>query len=149
MIHQNSNTMLVARFSDNITADIARNWSAWMLPGLGGSYEDCLQDAMNPEHEGGLGLTESEAVKIVREFPEHTGCYGCVHHIGLSAYLLDAESVEDAVKEVKERAHDGSGYGVRTIGKVTVIATISKDIMKSERDLHILEVEDYENEGSF
>ena len=134
--------MLVARFSDNITADIARNWSAWMLPSLAGSYEECIQDAV--EH---LGMSEEAAANIVKEFPEYPGCFGCVHHAGLSTYLLDAENVEEAVKEVKERAHDGSGYGVRTIGEIRLLATISKEEVNSVRDLHILQIDDYETEG--
>lgn len=141
--------MLAARFSDNIEADIKRNWSAWMLPNLFGSYEANISDAMNRQDEGGLGLSEEEAPAVVREFPEYPGCFGCVHHNGLSAYPLDAGSVEDAIKEVKAEAHDGSGYGIRTIGYVTVIATISREAINSERDLHILEIEDYESEGAF
>ncbi len=134
--------MLVARFSDNITADIARNWSAWMLPSLSGTFDECIQDAI--EH---LGMQEATAANIVKEFPEFPGCFACVHHEGLSSYLLEAEHIEDAVKEVKERAHDGSGYGVRTIGKISLLATISKEEMNSVRDLHILEIDDYETEG--
>lgn len=141
--------MLVARFSDNIDADIKRNWSAWMLPGLAGSYEDCLQDAMNNSNEGGLGLSESEAIKIVREFPEHPGCFGCVHHEGLSAYLLESDSIEQAIEEVKRLALDGSGYGIATKGPVKLLSTIPAGVIGTLRDLHILECEDYTLEGSF
>jgi len=133
--------MLVARFSDNITADIARDWSAWMLPNLAGTREECVQDAI--EH---LGLSEGRAERIVKEFPEHPGSFGCVHHDGLSCYLLDADDVEGAIKEAKGRAHDGSGYGVRTIGKVELVATIRKEDIGSARDLHILSIEDYGSE---
>lgn len=134
--------MLVARFSDNITADIDRNWSAWMLPSLAGTYDENVRDAI--DH---LGLSEEAAKDVVREFPEYPGCFGCVHHRGLSSYLLEAEDIDQAIKEVKERAHDGSGYGVRTIGRITLLATVSKKEINSIRDLHILQIEDYETEG--
>lgn len=129
-------TLLVARFSDNIHADIDRDWSTWMLPGLGGTYKDCEQDIED------FGFGDSE----IREFPEYPGSFGVVHHEGLSCYLLDAESVEDAIKEVKERYLDGSGYGHTTIGKVLLLKTIPAKEVGSIRDLHILAVEDCEAE---
>ena len=142
MLQQNNKTMLAARFSDNIQADITRNWSAWMLPNLAGSYDENIQDAI--EH---LGMSEEAAGNIVREFPEYPGCFGCVHHQGLSSYVLKSDNVEDAVAEVKGSALDGRGYGVRTIGAIKLLKTISKEELGSVRDLHIVEIEDYETEG--
>lgn len=127
--------MLVARFSDNIEADIIRNWSTWMTPGLGGDYNDCMKDIED-------GFADGE----IREFPEFPGCYGIVHHEGLSCYALEAETIEDAIEEVKDRCHFGCGYGERTIGKVKLLHTVSHIEMETERDLHILEVEDCECE---
>lgn len=128
--------MLVARFSDNIQADIERGWSTWMLPGLGGSYEDCKRDI----EDFGFGNAE------IREFPEYPGCYGVVHHEGLSCYPLESENVEDAIAEVLEQHFDGSGYASATIGKVTLLKSVPSKEMRSIRDLHILEVEDCETE---
>lgn len=128
--------MLVARFSDNIEADIKRNWSAWMTPGLGGSYDDCIQDVKD-------GFAEGE----IREFPEYPGCFGIVHHEGLSCYALESETIEDAIEEVRKNVYaDGSGYGQKTVGKIKLLFTVSHVEMKTQRDLHILEVEDCENE---
>lgn len=124
--------LLVARFSNDIKADIERGWSTWMLPGLGGTYSDCEQDAED------FGFSNAE----IREFPEHPGSFGIIHHEGLSCYLLDAESVEEAIEEVKERHLDGSGYGHATIGKVLLLRSIPAKEAGSIRDLHILEVED-------
>lgn len=128
--------MLVARYSDNIQADIERNWSTWMTPGLGGSYFDCKQDVED------FGFRNAE----IREFPEYPGCFGIVHHEGLSCYLLESENVDDGIIEVKSSAMDGSGYGYATIGKIKVLKSVSAKDMRSVRDLHILEVEDCETE---
>lgn len=128
--------MLVARFSDNIEADIKRGWSTWMLPGLGGSYEDCLQDIED------FGFRDAE----IREFPEYPGCYGVVHHEGLSCYPLESENVDDAIAEVLDSKLDGSGYASATIGKVTLLKSVSSKEIRSIRDLHILEVDDCETE---
>lgn len=128
--------MLVARYSDNIQNDINRGWSAWMTPGLAGTYEDCQQDI-----EDGFGNGD------IVEFPEFPGCYGIKHHNGLSCYELESENIEDAIKEVKETSNmDGSGYGSKTVGTIKLLKTIPASEMHSIRNLHILEVEDTESE---
>ena len=127
--------MLVARFSDNIQEDILRGWSAWMTPGLGGSKEDCKQDIE-------YGYADGEII----EFPEHKGCFGIKHHNGLSCYYLESECIEDAIDEIKILKLDGSGYGEKTVGNIKLVKTISKEDIKTIRDLHILEVEDCESE---
>lgn len=128
--------MFVARFSDNIQDDIKRGWSTWMTPGLGGSIADCEQDIEDGYAEG-----------VIREFPEFPGCFGIVHHEGLSCYYLESETLDDAIEEVKGCAGmDGSGFGYATVGEVKLIKTISRKELGSIRDLHILEVEDCECE---
>lgn len=128
--------MLVARFSENIEADIKRGWSTWMTPGLGGSYEDCEQDIED-------GFANGE----IREFPEHHGCFGIVHHEGLSCYCLEADNINDAIEEIKASPNMyGAGYGYATIGDVKLLMTVSAKEIGSQRDLHILEVEDCEKE---
>ena len=124
--------MLVARFSDNIQEDIKRNWTSWMTPNLGGSKEDLELD-----------LNDGYASGEIREFPEFAGCYGIVHHNGLSCYYLESENIDDAVIEVKNsKCMDGSGFGYKTVGGISLVMTISKKEIGSDRDLHILEVED-------
>ncbi len=130
--------MFVARFSDNIQADIERGWSAWMTPGLCGSYDDCQQD-----------IADGYACGDIREFPEKPGSYGIVHHQGLSAYLLSADdedsAVEEAIAAAKGGKIDGSGFGVAAFN-CQLVRTIPRELVKSQRELHILRCEDYESE---
>lgn len=117
----------VARISENIEADIERNWSAWQTPNLGGSYEDCEQD-----------IKDGFAVGEIREFPEFPGSFGIIHHYGLSCYELTASSLEDAIIEVNEsNVFDGSGFG---------IAAYNCKLAKSIGNVHILLCENIESE---
>lgn len=131
--------MLVARFSSAIESDINRGWSAVMTPGLGGSIADCEQDIAD-------GYWKGE----IREFPESPGCYGIVHHTGLSCYYLESEELEEAVSEViNDKGMDGSGFAYVTVGEIKLLKTISAKEIGSVRDLHILEVEDCESEDKY
>ncbi|MEG1839208.1 MAG: hypothetical protein RR220_07960, partial [Bacteroidaceae bacterium] len=82
----------------------------------------------------------------IREFPEHRGCFGIVHHEGLSCYRLESDTVEEAIEEIRESCKDGSGFGYATVGEVRLLKTISAKEMESLRDLHILDVEDIVSE---
>lgn len=138
-MNEEKTMIYVARFSDNINADIKRNWSAWMTPGLAGSYEDCKQD-----------IADGYAHGEIREFPEYPGCYAIVHHEGLSSYLLNAENENTAIKEAIETAKsgkiDGSGFGIAAIN-CKLVKTISRKKINSQRDLHILICEDIKSEN--
>ena len=127
--------ILAARFSDDIHADVARNWSAWMHPNLGGTIEECQEDAEL------LGLDNID----IREFPD--GGFALVHHNGLSCYVLESTDVDSAIEEVKASTHSGDGYGEASIGKVKVLKSVK--IEGYRRTLHILEIENYESEGAF
>lgn len=106
-----------------------------MHPNLGGSFEECQEDAEL------LGLDEVD----IREFPG--GGYALVHHDGLICYVLDATDVHAAIEEVKSSAHSGDGYGEATIGQIKVLKSIKLEGYR--RTLHILEIEDYQSEGPF
>jgi HK97 family phage portal protein len=128
-------TKLVARYSDDIDADIKRGWSAYQHPNYGGTRAEVLQDAED------MGIKDPE----IRKIPQ--GGYALVHHDGLSSYPLNSEGVDEATLEAHSSAgFDGSGYGHSTIGKIRKMRTIPKELIGSLRDLHILEVEDSEVE---
>lgn len=121
-------TVLVARFSDDIDADIKRGWSAYQHPALGGTRAEVERDARE------MNVTDPD----IRKLPG--GGYALVHHEGLSAYPISSESVDGAQQEVLATTNDGSGYGHRTTGKIRKMRTIPKELIGSIRDLHILEV---------
>lgn len=124
------------RFSDDIEADIRRDWSAYMHPSLGGTYEECERDC----EEYGLPVD-------IREFED--GGFACVHHDGLSCYALEnCNSVEDVIAAFnKDRAlYDGSGFAQQTVGKVQLIKSIPAGSVGRFRDMHILLIDDFSNE---
>lgn len=69
-----------------------------MSPGCGGTYEDCVNDYA-PEGQDWIDFTGGQiglySQMDIREFPEFSGSFGCVHHEGLSCYYLEAQNVED------------------------------------------------------
>lgn len=138
-------TVLVARFSHNIEADLERGWSAWQ--GLSGTYDECVgyyRDLLTSSDDYDEETGEVDLSKMdIREFPELPGVFGCVHHNGLSCYLLqNSITVEDAIEEVKQNRGYmwGGGWGDRTIGKVKLLKSIRLE--GTDMDLHILEADD-------
>lgn len=159
---------LVARFSDDIEYDIERGWSAWQdelsyasLTDLrrairyiwdnlsfSSNFESCKEyveqfddddDLLKDFNKRFVGTMNEGLVQDPR-----SGVWLVKHHKGLSAYKLNAETLEEAIEEVIHNPNmDGSGFGVATVGKIIVLATIKAETIDSMRDLHILEVEDY------
>lgn len=136
----------VARFSDNIEADIRRGWSAWM-----GSWEQDLQDALefcgvtaeqideawehwqdpdwHPWHhrdtadreEFLLDLAETEGHDV--RFDSATELWAAVHHDGLSCFRLEAEDEDAALDELAELAESVVSFalGDMTDGSVRLV----------------------------
>ena len=147
--------MFVARYSFNPQYDAIRNWSAWI--GVEGDTPEAvaLQIADVIEHPATLLDEEtseridwsdaSDEMKIsyVLEaedirYHEVAGKWMHVHHNGLSCWSLDAETLDEAIEEAREKDALGEiewgGFGDCTVGKVKYVASVS-DV------LHIFECE--------
>lgn len=116
--------MFVVRRSSNPSSDLARAWSAWngefaehplMLSideftmNLGISYDDDADEAAE--------IINDETPCCVCKCPA-TGLWGSKHHDGLSAYKLEAETLEGAVEEARSADHDWLAGGCRAINPV-------------------------------
>jgi len=136
----------VARFSDNIQADLERGWSAWM-----GSRSQDLEDVLefcgitaeqiengwerwqdpdwHPWHhrdttdreEFLLDLAENENHDI--RFDAVADAWAAVHHDGLSCFRLEAETEADAIQELANVAAETVSFssGDMTEGAVRLV----------------------------
>jgi len=147
--------MYVARYSFNPEYDADRNWSAWI--GVeGSSAEDValqIADAINhppalvdwatdecfawEDAPEGLKITyvlENEDIR----YHEAARRWMHVHHEGLSSWRLDAETLEEAIAEAREKDARGEidwgGFGVATGGNVKYVASVSETLHIFECD---------------
>lgn len=138
--------MFIVRQSEYIQEDIKRNWSSWNYGELGfeGTREE-LKESMNESIQSGSSfdisgfeLWEDEISNAdIREL--YDGYWVLVDNTrgsGLSCNILESETLEEAIKEVKENGIDlGEGE--------TVDCSNAKVVWSDEEDfIHILEIED-------
>ena len=137
--------MFVARYSFNPEYDARRNWSAWI--GVEGDTPEAVARLIADVVEHPSTLTDEtgervdwedapEALKIAYvldnediRYHEVAGKWMHVHHAGLSCWSLDAETLDEAVEEAREKDARGEiewgGFGQCTVGKVKYVASIS------------------------
>ena len=126
--------MLVARFTPNPAADIARGWSG--TGGDGAFLFDSLEEAIatlgdlelfDEKYRGRAGDDEI-AEKFGFRFDTHLGKWREFHHWGLSCWPLDSGSDLSAMLEAKLRCEEGSiasgGVGWATVGTVYTVAKV-------------------------
>ena len=138
-------TKYVARMSDNIQSDIERGWSSWNFgqEGLSATEEQIdtwKEEAIENDQPfciSGFELWGDDIANAdIRELYE--GYWVLVDNVnargGLSCIDLEAETLEDAIKEVESRT-DYWGEGQ------SFDANASK-LVYSNNDIHIFEIED-------
>ena len=132
----------LARQSEHIEADQARNWSSWNFGALGfeGSKKK-LEEAMNESLANdsffdisGFELWEDDIRNAdIREL--YKGYWVLVDNVnaagGLSCIDLDAENLENAMKEARTKDYSGSGQSFD--------ASQAK-LVYSNNDIHIFEI---------
>lgn len=151
--------MFVARFTLTPEYDIQRNWSAWMgmdFETQEEAYEAVAEQQINEEiyemwekwqdedyqtwhkrdHDSWIDFLQDKVNADIR-FNEVWNRWQVVHHDGLSCWILDAESVEDAVTEAKQSNLVWYGFGSHTVGKVSYVCAV-----EGIEHLHIFECED-------
>lgn len=121
--------MFVVRNTLTPEADIERGWSAWIGREWNSQTEalrDLAVEAMN----------EHEAFDV--RFNESYGRWMHVHHEGLSAWLLDAETETEAWTEAREGAAQDRfpwyGFGVATVGTVRLVGHVADTLYLFECD---------------
>ena len=146
--------MFVARYSFNPEYDAIRNWSAWI--GVEGDTPEAVARLIADVVEHPSMLTDEtgervawedapEALKVAYvldnediRYHEVASKWMHVHHEGLSCWSLDAETLDEAIEEAREKDALGEiewgGFGQCTVGKVKYVASINET-------LHIFECE--------
>ncbi len=137
-------TKYVARMSDNIQSDIERGWSSWNFgqEGFEGTQEE-LNELLNTITDENPVLISGFEIwphdKNSFEFGElYTNYWVAIDRVnargGLSCIDLEAETLEDAIKEAESRT-DYWGEGQ------SFDANEAK-LVYSNNDIHIFEIED-------
>jgi hypothetical protein len=136
--------MFVARQSQNIESDIARNWSSWNFgqEGFSGSYNElqellCNATDENPAWVSGFDIYPNQVKEF--EFGElYKNYWVAIDNVnaknGLSAIALKAKNLETAIIEALERK-DYFGDGI------SFNANEAK-LVFSKNDIHIFEIDD-------
>lgn len=110
--------MLIVRWSSHIEEDLKRNWSSWNFGACGfeGTREE-LQQAIDEVLEGKRQSLEISGFELnadmlrgqrvdddFRElYPNYWVAVDKERGEGLSCWILESETIEDALKEIKER----------------------------------------------
>lgn len=157
--------MYVARFSSDPISDLERGWSGF----FGESYdspEQFVREMFSDELEDDDLIQRQERwirtygseyedydlflSEYCSELAEERGlCYDKTlgkwrvkHHDGLSCWALEAQTVEEAVREALSRNDvKWGGFGQRTLGKVRLVCAVP-----NIDNLYIFECEDVEDE---
>jgi hypothetical protein len=138
--------MYIVRQSEHIKEDLQRNWSSWNYGELGfegtkEELEESMEEAIENESSfdiSGFELWEEDIEKAdIREL--YDGYWVLVDNTrgrGLSCNILESESLEEAIEEVKENGVDlGEGE--------TVDCSNAKVVWSDEEDfIHIIEIEE-------
>jgi hypothetical protein len=134
--------MFIARKSNHIEADIKRNWSSWNFgqDGFKGTREELNEYLATCTDSSAVFISGFEiyadAVKGF-EFGElYPGYWVAIDRVnapvGLSAVELDADNLQDAIKEAAERS-DYFGQGVCFDAR-------KAKLVHSDDDIHVFEV---------
>lgn len=135
--------MFIARKSEHIQEDIKRNWSSWNFgqDGFCGTREDLDNHLSECSDNSAVFISGFEiyadAVKGF-EFGElYSGYWVAIDRVnapvGLSAIELDADNLQDAIKEATERT-DYFGQGICFDAR-------NAKLVHSYDDIHIFEIQ--------
>jgi len=136
--------MYVARKSDNIQSDIKRNWSSWNFgqEGFEGTREELEELLSTIADDNSVWISGFEIWpdnKDSFEFGElYKNYWVAIDRFnakeGLSCIDLDAETLEEAIKEAESRTDywgDGQSFNAN-----------EAKLVYSNNDIHIFEIED-------
>jgi hypothetical protein len=90
--------MFVVRDTNHPAEDLERNWSAWAGGSENGEQGGATKEEARENYASHLGIEISEVNRQFRFHPAY-GEYVTFHYEGLGAFALEAETLEDAIKE--------------------------------------------------
>jgi hypothetical protein len=126
----------VVRNTDNPQADIERGWSGFMgqdWPSLMAAARSLLSDT-DYDRDQLDGMSEDEITDVLADYgfdvryDAQFGTWRHVHHDGLSCWLIYAETLEEAIEMAPEANLGWGGFGHATVGKVELVASLSKTV---------------------
>jgi hypothetical protein len=94
-------TYFVVRDTDHPREDLDRNWSAFAGGSCNGELGGSTEEEARENYASQIGI---EADEVYCEFLFHPayGEFVAVHYEGLGAYVLEAESLEEALTEAND-----------------------------------------------
>jgi hypothetical protein len=151
--------MYVARYTNNPEEDIKRGWSGWMGEAWD-SKEEANKDLIEKIYADVEELEAKQQRYIAKwgddysdwdyfindivsdkydvRYDEYNEVFRLCHHDGLSCWKIDADNLQDAIKEASTKDTDStiswSGEGYKTGGLVKVAAHVNDELYIFECD---------------
>ena len=94
-------TYFVVRDTDHPQEDLDRNWSAFASGSCNGELGGANEEEAKANYASQIGI-ESDEVDCEFRFHPAYGEFVAVHYEGLGAYNLNAETIQEAIKEANE-----------------------------------------------
>ena len=91
-------TYFVVRDTFHPEADLERNWSAFASGSCSGELGGSTEDEARENYASQIGIEVSDVDCEFRFHPAY-GEFVAVHYDGLGAFVLDSETLEDAMNE--------------------------------------------------
>lgn len=146
--------MYIARFSDNITEDIKRNWSSWSYgaEGFEGTEEELIEWIENNRgseisisgfeewvDEAEDGDDVMRRLNIRELYSNYWVCADLRFGEGLCGHELWAETLEEAIAEVEEEGGEVDGLGDGEFNDCSGAKVVWSG-MKNGMNVHILDI---------
>lgn len=94
-------TYFVVRDTEHPQEDLNRNWSAFAGGSANGELGGSTEDEARENYASQIGIEANEVDCEFRFHPAY-GEFVAVHYEGLGGYVLDSETLEEAIKEADE-----------------------------------------------
>jgi len=92
------NTYFIVRDTDHPQEDLDRNWSAFASGSCNGELGGENEEEAKHNYASQIGIEPNEVDNEFRFHPAYNE-FVAVHYEGLGGYSLDAETIEEALKE--------------------------------------------------
>lgn len=94
-------TYFVVRDTDHPQEDLDRNWSAFASGSCNGELGGLTEEKAKANYASQIGIESDEVDCEFRFHPAYSE-FVAVHYEGLGAYVLEAESLDEAIQETND-----------------------------------------------